>query len=115
MPIKIQILSFIPKRRISNPHLKEDQQRKQRINLLIIEASSFRKISAFIFATISEKLSYFLDRKFVSLIDRPEHGEPLPCILVTTKLDALHHPIEHFAVIHLHHVLITLYAERFHR
>jgi len=58
--------------------------------------------------------SHAFRAKLVQLVDRPQHLQPAPRILVTAKTYRLQHAVEHLAVVDADNVVATLDAERLH-
>ena len=79
----------------------------------IIEARPLSKITTLILSARGQKQTHTFLSEPIQLIDRAEHNQ-LSCGIVSEP-DALHHPIEHLAVIDLHQIAATRNAQRFHR
>ena len=55
--------------------------------------------------TRAEEHLYFVNQKFIQLVDRPERCESPSGILLTNKSNRFKHPIENLAIIHLDDVV----------
>src|SRR5262249_46046608 len=85
------------------------------IDLLLGETGASRVVTTFIFSTRPKEGAHAVRSEPIIFIDRGYHGDSPPAIRSPAEPGRLQHPIEHLAVVHLHHVAAARDAERFHR
>ncbi len=77
-----------------------------------LEAGSLGEIAGFVLASVTKQLLDTGNAETIELVDGTHDGQPLSVIRNAKRVP---YPIEHLAVVHLHHVAAAGNAERFHR
>ncbi|ESZ77685.1 hypothetical protein X726_10535 [Mesorhizobium sp. L103C105A0] len=84
----------------------------------LIQSGTLGKVTLAFLAAIpaprTKQQSHAFRSELVQLVDRAQHRQPTPCILIAAKADRFQHAIEHLAIVDADDVVAALDAERFH-